>query len=94
MEIRRSQSDVPERWDLEDVLITRSFGDHEAAFVGGRQELGMNSPLTPVTGVRAHRRAIVVHFVVRRKIGHKTIWDFFDSIGQKRQFDDVRTFLR
>ena len=43
----------------------------------------MNSPLTPVSGLRADRRAIVAHFVVRRKISHKAIWDFFNSIRQK-----------
>jgi len=42
----------------------------------------MNSPLTPVAGLRAHRRAIVAYFVVRREISHKAIWDFFNSIGQ------------
>jgi hypothetical protein len=52
----------------------------------GTHHQAMNSPLTPVRGLRAHRRAIVVHFVVRRKISYKAIWDFFDSIGQKRQF--------
>jgi hypothetical protein len=46
----------------------------------------MNSPLTPVSGLRADRRAIVAHFVVRRKISHKAIWDFFNSIGAKRTF--------
>jgi hypothetical protein len=49
----------------------------------------MNSPLTPVSGLRADRRAIVAHFVVRRKISHKAIWDFFNSIGQSRHFDPL-----
>ena len=47
----------------------------------------MNSPLTPVAGLRAHRRAIVAHFVVRRKISHRAIWDFFNSIRQKQSFE-------
>ena len=50
------------------------------------RERGMKSPLTPVTGLRAHRQATVVHFVVRLKISHKAIWDFFDSIDPKRTF--------
>jgi hypothetical protein len=32
----------------------------------------------------AHRRAIV-HFVVPRKISHKAIWGFFDSIGHSHR---------
>ena len=46
----------------------------------------MNSPRTPVAGLTAHRRAIVAHFVVRLKISHKAIWDFFNSIGQNRKY--------
>jgi hypothetical protein len=39
-----------------------------------------------IAGMRAHRRAIVAHFVVRRKISRKAIFDFFDSIDPQQTF--------
>jgi hypothetical protein len=43
--------------------------------------------VTSATRLRAYRRAIVACFVFRQEIGRKSVWDFFDSIGQKRHVD-------
>ena len=45
----------------------------------------MNSPVTSVTGLTAHRRAIVACFVFRQKNSRKAV-DFFDSIDPKLPF--------
>jgi hypothetical protein len=49
----------------------------------------MNSPPTPVTvwGYIDGRLSPISSF--DEKISHKAIWDFFDSIGQTRRFDDA-----
>jgi hypothetical protein len=40
VKVRCGQGNVSERRHFEDIFIARSFGDHEATLVSGRQELG------------------------------------------------------
>src|ERR1700757_4562847 len=40
MKIRRSQGDVAQSGDLEDIFVARGLADHETAFVGRRQKFG------------------------------------------------------
>jgi hypothetical protein len=48
--------------------------------------------VTSVTRLRAYRRAIVACFVFRQEIGRKSVWDFFDSIGQTEK-NSVRAYV-
>ena len=60
--------------------ILRVVGAPMRKLFGGIHHQAVNSPVTSLVELRAHRMVIAACFIFRREISRSVFWDFFDSI--------------